>query len=70
MIPHSLPEVNAPLPSAVQYFATVKDRAVDEAETVLAALKRVLENRIAALEILQAIKCAVFNGSGEPACRE
>jgi hypothetical protein len=56
MVPHSLPEVNAPLPFAVQPFAHAKDRAVDEAETVLAALKRVLENRIGTLEILHAIE--------------
>jgi hypothetical protein len=56
MVSHSLPELNAPLPSGVQHFAHAKGRAVVEAETVLAALKRVLENRIGTLEILDAIE--------------
>lgn len=56
MIPHSLAEVNAPLLPAVQHFEQTNNRAMDEAETILAALKRVLENRIGTPEILHAIE--------------
>jgi hypothetical protein len=68
MVPQSLPEVNSPVPSAVRQFEHGKDRTVDEAETVLAALKRVLENCIGTLEILRAIERTEANGAENPTC--
>jgi hypothetical protein len=69
MIPYSLPEVNAPLPSAFRHFEQTNNRAVDEAKTILAALKRVLENRIGSLEILHAIEIARPNGARQTGWR-